>query len=121
MAYDQAFGEWVGEHFASLGPMRIKAMFGAAAVYVDDLIWALLDDGVVWLKVDDENEPALRAAGSRQFTYLTKDGQVMGMAYWSLPETAADDPDEAVEWARASIAAAVRKSAKKRKSKALRL
>ncbi|MBA3051436.1 TfoX/Sxy family protein [Brevundimonas sp.] len=120
MAYDPDFGEWVREHFAGLGPMRIKPMFGAAAVYADDLIWALLDDGVVWLKVDEENEPALRAAGSRQFTYPTKDGQVMGMAYWSLPETAADDPDEALGWARASIAAAVRKAAKKRKPKKLK-
>ena len=120
MAHDPAFGEWVLEHFAGLGPMRIKPMFGAAAVYADDLIWALLDDGVVWLKVDEENEPALRAAGSRQFTYPTKDGQVMSMAYWSLPESAADDADEALAWARASIAAALRKAAKTRKPKKLK-
>ena len=117
MAYDRAFGDWVLEHFAALGPLRIKPMFGAAAVYADDLIWALLDDGVVWLKADDENEAALRAAGSRQFTYPTKDGQAMSMAYWSLPETAADDADEAVGWARASMAAAVRKAARKRPRK----
>ena len=32
MAYDPDFGEWVREHFAGLGPMRIKPMFGAAAL-----------------------------------------------------------------------------------------
>ena len=120
MAYDAAFGEWVREHFAGLGPMRIRPMFGAAAVYVDDLIWALLDDGVVWLKVDEENEAALRAAGARPFTYALKAGGVATLPYWSLPEAAADDPDEAMAWARASIAAAARKAAKKRKPKTLK-
>ena len=42
------------------------------------------------------------------------------MAYWSLPESAADDPDEALAWARASIAAALRKAAKTRKPKKLK-
>ncbi len=113
MAYDHAFGDWVREHFAALGPLEIKPMFGAAAVYANGLIWALLDDGVVWLKADDENEPALRAAGSRQFIYPTKDGGAMSMAYWSLPDPAADDPAEAAAWARAAMDAAVRKAARK--------
>lgn len=111
MAYDRAFGDWAREHFAALGPLEIKTMFGAGAIYADGLIWALLDDGTVWLKADDENEAALRDAGSRQFTYPMKDGRMQAMAYWSLPDTAADDPDEAVRWARASIAAARRKAA----------
>ena len=113
MAYEASFGEWVQEHFAGLGPLTIKRMFGGAAVYADGLIFALLDDGVVWMKADEQNEPALREAGSRQFTYPMKDGQIMSMAYWSLPEPAVDDPDEAVRWARMSIDAALRKAAAK--------
>jgi DNA transformation protein len=113
VAYDRAFGDWVHEHFAALGPLRIKPMFGAAAVYADGLIVALLDDGVVWMKADEENEPALKAAGATQFTYPMKDGRIMPLAYWSLPDAAVDDADEAVRWARMSLAAAVRKAAKK--------
>ena len=44
MAYDRAFGDWVREHFAALGPLEIKPMFGAASVYANGLIWALLDE-----------------------------------------------------------------------------
>ena len=113
MAYETTFGEWVHEHLAGLGPVTIKRMFGGAAVYVDGLIIALLDDGVVWLKADEQNEPALREAGSRQFTYPMKDGRMMAMAYWSLPDPAVDDPDEAVRWARLSLDAAFRKAAAK--------
>lgn len=111
MAYDPSFGEWVQEHFAGLGPLTIRRMFGGAGVYADGLIFALLNDGVVWLKADDQNAPALRKAGSRQFTYPTKDGVMMSVAYWSLPEPAVDDPDAAVRWARMSLDAALRKAA----------
>ena len=113
MAYDPLFGEWVHEHFAGLGPLTIKRMFGGAGVYANGLIFALLDDGVVWLKSDDKNEPALRDAGARQFTFPMKDGQLMSMAYWSLPEPAVDDADEAVRWARMSVDAALRKATAK--------
>ncbi|HEY0600596.1 TfoX/Sxy family protein [Brevundimonas sp.] len=110
MAYDPDFGEWVREHLAALGPLEIKRMFGGAAVYVNGLIFALLDDGVIWLKADEVNAPLLAQAGARQFTYPAKDGREMAMAYWSLPESALDDPDEAADWARRSIEAALRKA-----------
>ena len=118
MAYDPDFGEWVREHFAALGPLEIKRMFGGAGVYRNGVIFALLDDGVVWLKGSDINIPALEAAGSRQFTYPGKDGAVMSLGYWSLPEAAVDDPDEAVDWARGAIEVAVRKAAQKKPRKA---
>ena len=111
MAYDPDFGEWVREHLAALGPLEIKRMFGAGAVYANGLIFALLDDGVIWLKADEVNAPLLTEAGARQFTYPTRDGAMMAMAYWSLPESALDDPDEAADWARKSIDAALRKAA----------
>ena len=62
-ARDPDFEEWVREHFAALGPLEIKRMFGGAGVYRQGIIFALLDDGVVWLKGDETNIPALEAAG----------------------------------------------------------
>jgi len=93
-------------------------MFGGAGVYADGLMFALLDDGVVWLKADETHAPLLVEAGARQFAYPTKDGQAMTMAYWSLPESAMDDPEQAVQWARQSIDVALRKAAAKRPRKA---
>ncbi|GAW41015.1 hypothetical protein SH203_01418 [Brevundimonas sp. SH203] len=113
MAYDADFGEWVREHFQALGRLEIKRMFGGAGVYASGVIFALLDDGVVWLKGDEALGEAFEAAGSRPFTFPTKDGRTMSMSYWTLPETALDDPDEAVDWARRSLAVAVRKASGK--------
>ena len=76
MAHDPAFGDWVREHLAGLGPIEIKPMFGGASVYADGLIFALLDDGVIWMKADDGNQPALEAAGARQISYTAKDGRL---------------------------------------------
>jgi len=81
-------------------------------------MFALLDDGVIWLKGDGALGEAFVEAGSRQFAYPTKDGRIMGMGYWTLPETALDDPDEAVAWARRSLDVAVKKAARKPKSRA---
>jgi DNA transformation protein and related proteins len=115
MAYDADFGEWVREHFAGLGRLEIKRMFGGAGVYASGVIFALLDDGVVWLKGDEALGEAFEATGSRQFTFPTKDGRTMSMAYWTLPDTALDDPDEAVAWARRSLEVAVKKASGKKK------
>lgn len=115
MAYDADFGEWVREHFHALGRLEIKRMFGGAGVYAAGVMFALLDDGVVWLKGDEALGEAFVDAGSRQFTYPTKDGRMMSMGYWSLPEPALDDPDEAVAWARRSLDVAVKKTSGKKR------
>jgi len=115
MAYSPSDGEWVQELLAGLGPLTIKRMFGAAGVYHEGLMFAVIDDGVLWLRADAENVEALKAAGSRQFEFQSRDGEVMQLSYWTIPETAVDDPDEACDWARASIEAARRKAAAKKK------
>ena len=117
MAFDPDFNEWVREHFDVLGRLEIKRLFGGAGVYAGGLMFALLDDGVVWLKADDDLAEVFEAAGSRVFTYPAKDRRTLSLGYWSLPETALDDPDEAVIWARRSLDVALRKAAgKKRKT-----
>ena len=78
-------------------------------------MFALLDDGVVWLKGDEALGEAFVDAGSRQFTYPTKDGRTISMGYWTLPEAALDDPDEAVAWARRSLDVAVKEASGKKR------
>src|SRR4051794_21307409 len=105
MAYDKRYGEFVRELLEELGEIRIRPMFGGAGVYLDELFFGIILDETLFLRADDQNREAFEAAGSRQFTYPMKDGEIMSMAYWSLPDTAADDPEEAVRWARAAVEA----------------
>ena len=110
MAYDAAFGDWAREHLAGLGPFEIKRMFGAAGAMAGGAMFAILDDGVIWLKTDEALAAELEAGGARPFTYETRDGRTMTMAYWSLPDSAVDDPDEATAWARRSLDLALKKA-----------
>ena len=54
------------------------------------------------------------AAGSEQWVYEGGRRGPVAMPYWRLPETAADDPDEAAIWARRSLVPAEKAAAKKR-------
>lgn len=113
MAVSKSFEAFAAELLSGLGPIRIRRMFGGAAAYHQDRIFALLDDEAIWIKVDAENEPAFVDEGCPRFTYPMKDGQLMEMAYRRLPDTALDEPDEAVRWARLGIDAADRAAARK--------
>jgi DNA transformation protein and related proteins len=103
--------------FRSLGPVQIRRMFGGQGVYQGELMFALVANDELYLKVDDESVGFFRDLGSRAFAYETKDGRKTAMSYWLMPESALDDPDEAAELAGKALAAAQRaKAAKARKS-----
>lgn len=119
MALTKSFEAFATELLSGLGPIRVKRMFGGAAAYYDDRIFALLDDEAIWIKVDDLSEPLLEAEGMPRLTYPAKDGQPMEMRYRRMPDAALDDPSEAVRWARVGVETAARKPAPKpRRAKA---
>lgn len=115
-----AFHEFVAELFEPLGHIRIKRMFGGAGVYAHDVMFALLAEDVIYLKVDDELQEALEREGAEPFRFEMKDGKVAEMKYFRLPDAAMDDPQAASDWGRRALDVALKaKSAKtsKRRSK----
>jgi DNA transformation protein len=117
MAFAKGEDAFVLELLQDLGPISNRPMFGCGALYSEGLLFGLIDDGVFYLRADEEIVQRFRDAGSSQFTYRTKDGpQTLG--YWTLPDEASDEPEAAVSWARLSIEAARRKAAKKKLKKA---
>lgn len=93
--------------FAGLGPVSIRRMFGGKGIYFDGQIVGLdLGDEVV-LKADASSAPQFEAVGSRQWTYEGKDKHV-AMPYWSIPDSAIDDPDELKAWTRLAYEASLR-------------
>lgn len=116
MAFSKGDDAFVLELLGALGPISNRPMFGCGALYADGLLFGLIDDGVFYLRADDQTVERFRAAGSSQFTYPTKDGP-MTLGYWTLPDEAADDAESAVTWARLSVEAALRKAASKKPRK----
>ena len=85
-------------------------MFGGAGLYAGGVMFGLIDDEVIFLKVDETLRTDLAAAGSRSWIYSERRGPKAGIlqetSYWSLPESALDDPEEASAWGLRSLAVA---------------
>ena len=96
--------------FSGMGPVEARRMFGGAGLYADGVMFGLIDDDVIYLKVDEALKADLAGAGSRPWIYSQRKGPKAGIpqetSYWSLPESALDDPEEACAWGRRSLAAA---------------
>lgn len=118
MPLSPGFSDYMLELLAGFGRVEAKRMFGGAGLYRDGVMFGILDDDAAFFRVDDVLQAEMEAQGSVPWAYSMKpDGSVRSMGYWRMPETAADDPDEAVALARRSYAAAVsRKALRARKA-----
>ena len=79
-------------------------------------MFALIADGNLYLKADDENRQGFEAEGCEKFSY-TKQGREYQLSYYTAPEAFFEDPAACVEWARGAFDAALRNPANKRKKK----
>ena len=94
--------------FSAFGPVSVRRMFGGAGIYADGTMFALIADGVIYLKADGQNTPAFERENLPPFTYTAKGGKRGVMSYRRMPDRLYDDPEELAAWAREALAAARR-------------
>jgi DNA transformation protein len=97
-----------------LGPVSARRMFGGYGIYVDRVMFALVADDVLYLKVDDVSRAEFEAAGLGPFCY-SKQGKSYRMSYHAAPEAALEDAQLLRDWARKAVDAAFRTARGKRK------
>ena len=111
--------EFIVELFAPFGRVTVRRMFGGAGLFCDGLMFGLVFDGAIFLKVDDASIPDFEREGSVPFVYTrAKSAGRVGrhsLSYWRLPERLYDDPEELVSWAKRALAIAERGKAAPRK------
>lgn len=118
MAISDGAIERVRELFAGVSALSVRKMFGGAGVYAHGRIFAIADEQSVYLKVDEQNEPAFREAGSSPFVYGAEpDGTPLTLRYWRLPDEALDDEDALRRWTTLALGAAERASVKRSRAK----
>lgn len=110
------FRDYVLEQFSALGGVSARGMFGGFGLYRDGVMFALIADDVLYLKVDDFNRPMFEARGSKPFTYEKAKGKQAVMSYYEVPAEVLEEPDMLKEWAEPSCVIAKR-AAKKKKPK----
>ena len=92
-----------------------RAMFGGHGLYADGVFFAIVDDDVLYLKVDDRIRAEFGALGCTPFEFTTKEGVQQAMSYLRAPDEALERPDAMGRWARLSLGAALRAAAAKKK------
>ena len=107
--------EFLHELFASFRPVSVRRLFGGAGIYADGVMFALVSDGAIYLKVDETGEPAFESENLPPFTYDASSGKRAIMSYRRMPDRLYDDPDELSQWAARALDAA-KDTAKRKKT-----
>ena len=114
MPLSPGFSDYIEELIAGFGKVDIKRMFGGAMLSRNGVGFAILDDDTFFIKADSTFGAELKKQGCKPWSYsVKKDGTVRDIAYWSLPDTASDDGDEASALARRSFEIAKKAAATK--------
>ena len=104
----------ISELFAAFGTVMVRRMFGGAGIFAGETMFALVHDGVIYLKADGDNAAAFAREELAPFAYTTRGGKRVVMSYRRMPDRLYDDPDELAAWAGEALAAARRGGPRKR-------
>jgi DNA transformation protein and related proteins len=113
MVASDSFAEFLREQLAPLGRVTMRRMFGKTGVFCDGVMFGMVTENMLYLRVDDHNRAEFKEAESSPPLNYEKQGATIDLAFWRAPERLFDEPDELVTWARVALAAARRVAAKR--------
>ncbi len=102
------FKNFISDLLAPVVNLTIRRMFGGAGLFQAGVMFGLIVDDVVYLKVDDKTRADFEAEGMAAFSYDTKTGRRVLSSYYEAPEYLLDDGEAFLEWAQGAISAAHR-------------
>ena len=113
MVASDGFAEFLREQLAPLGRVTMRRMFGKTGVFCDGVMFGMVSEDTLYVRVDDHNRAVFKEAESDPPLNYAKHGQMIDLSFWRVPERLLDEPDELVTWAQAALAAAHRVAAKR--------
>jgi DNA transformation protein len=93
-----------------LPDVRARSMFGGVGLYSGTMFFALVDNDVLYFKVDDATREAFESRGMRPFRPFGEGGEVM--QYWEVPADVLEDPDALRRWGEDAVGVARRAKAR---------
>lgn len=114
MSVDEGLLAWTQESLEPIGPVTMRKMMGGATLYLDGVVFAIMDEGELWFKADGETNAVWDAEGCERFSVTFKDGRVDTMNYRRAPSDVYDDAEALQRWARLAVEAGWRGAAKKK-------
>jgi DNA transformation protein len=117
MAYDRGLIDWAAEAMAPVGEVTHRPMMGAAVLYCDGAVFAVVDEDSIWFKADRVSDAEWDALACPRFTFEGKDGEVGSLNYRRAPDGVYDDADEFRQLAALGLAAGRRNPPKRKPAK----
>ena len=105
----QSFLDLILELLGPVGPVHCKRMFGGAGLFYQGLMFALVADDVLYLKVDPELEQAYHERGLQRFSFA-RGAKTLSMAYCEAPAEVLETPAAMQDWAARSIKVALQQN-----------
>jgi DNA transformation protein and related proteins len=113
VSVSESFRTFVLEQLARSAPeLRARNMFGGVGLYSGDLFFALMDDDVLYFKVDDGNRARFAERGMGPFQPGGEGGEVM--QYYEVPAEVLEDAEALASWMAEAVEVARRARAQKR-------
>jgi DNA transformation protein len=116
MVASDGFSEFLREQLSPLGRVTMRRMFGKTGVFCDGLMFGMITDDTLYVRVDDHNRAVFKEAEAAPPLNYEKKGRTIDLSFWRVPERLLDEPDELVLWARAALAAAGRVAAERERT-----
>ena len=106
MSVSDGYRIYIIDQLAALPALSTRRMFGGIGIYSDALFFALIDDDVLFFKVDDSNRDDYVSRGMKAF--MPFPGQPT-LGYFQVPPDVIEEAEELARWARRSVEVAQRK------------
>jgi DNA transformation protein len=108
MVASDSFAEFLREQLAPMGRVTMRRMFGKTGVFCNGLMFGMVTDDTLFVRVDDHNKAVFEEAESVAPLNYVKKGRTIDLSFWRVPERLFDEPAELVRWAGAALGAARR-------------
>jgi DNA transformation protein len=96
---EKEFVSYIVDLMQIIGPVRSRPMFGGFGIFLNNLMFGLVVNGVLYLKVDRITRPAFEARDLEAFSYL-KNNKPVAIAYYQAPEEALENSEDMALWAK---------------------
>lgn len=110
MSVSNGYRTYIVEQLAAVRALSTRRMFGGIGLYSDEFFFALIDDDVLFFKVDDANREDYVLRGMKPFVPIPNKPS---LGYFEVPAEVIEEADELTRWARRSVEVAQRAGMKR--------
>jgi DNA transformation protein and related proteins len=113
MSVTDSYKAFILEQLRDAGSIAARRMFGGIGLYLEGTFFGLIDDDVLYFKVDDTTRPDFERSGSRPFRPYGEGSY--SMQYYEVPADVLEDRSSLKEWTGKAVAVARSSATAKKK------